>query len=78
MARVNIMIDHEQCIGCKRCMDACFQDVLRMDPESKKMTAQYPDECEFCLICEEQCPKDCIRVIPVTPWYIPDPFGEEA
>ena len=70
-----IKIDAEKCIGCKKCMQACFTDVFRYDEKEKKCIAAYPQECEWCLICEEQCPSQCIFVEPVIPVSIPDPFA---
>jgi len=68
MERVEkIVIDAEKCIGCKKCIRACATDVLRFDEETKKAVAAYPQECEWCLICEEQCPVDCIYVVPKIP-----------
>lgn len=70
----NIKIDKESCIGCKKCMNACFTDVFRYDEKEKKVIAAYPEECEWCLICEEQCPKQCIFIEPKIPVQIPEAF----
>lgn len=75
MARAKIIINQDECIGCKRCVNACNVDALRLNEETKKAEAKYIDECEFCLICEEQCPKQCIRVEPIMPIYLPNPYG---
>jgi NAD-dependent dihydropyrimidine dehydrogenase PreA subunit len=74
MARAIIEINTQECVGCKKCMNACTTDVYRYDADNKKIVPEYPDECEWCLICEVQCPKACIRVIPEKPVYVPDPF----
>ena len=74
MARATIHVNLKKCIGCKKCMDACFTDVFRFDEARNKIIAKYPDECEWCLICETQCPNDCIKVIPIKPVYVPYPF----
>lgn len=68
MVRVeNIIVDEEKCIGCRRCVKACPVDVLRFNEETKKAYAAYPSECEWCLICEEHCPKDALHVQPKIP-----------
>lgn len=68
MIRVDeILIDQEKCIGCQRCVKACASDVMRMDPETKKAVAAYPEECEWCLICEVRCPTKAIYVKPKFP-----------
>ena len=68
MERVEkITIDTEKCNGCRRCIKACFLDVLRFDEEKKKAVAAYPQECDWCLICEEQCAVDAIFIEPKIP-----------
>ena len=75
MRRVkSITINTETCIGCKKCMQTCFTYVFRYDEQTKKAVAAYPEECEWCLICEEQCPTDSIFVEPLLPVYIPELF----
>jgi NAD-dependent dihydropyrimidine dehydrogenase PreA subunit len=68
MERVEkITIDTEKCVGCKKCVKACATDVLRFDETTEKAVAAYPQECEWCLICEEQCPVNAIYVKPKIP-----------
>lgn len=62
-----IIIDTEKCIGCQKCIKACLADVLRYDAATKKAVAAYPQECEWCLICEEHCPTGAIYVKPKFP-----------
>ena len=74
MARATIEIDLEKCVGCKKCMAACFTDVYRYDSQEKKIIPKYIDECEVCLVCEMQCPVNCIKIVPIVPTYFPYPF----
>ncbi len=68
MYRVEKMyVDTEKCIGCQRCIKACLCDVLRFDEEKKQAYAAYPEECEWCLICQVRCPVDAIVIQPKVP-----------
>ena len=59
-----IVINYDECIGCKQCYNACFMDVIRWDEENKRPVAAYPEECAICCWCEIKCPKKCIDVQP--------------
>lgn len=61
-----VEIDKDACNSCKMCVEACFMDVIRWDNEQKKPVAAYPEDCRWCLFCEDACPIQCIEVIP--PW----------
>ncbi|MFC1920980.1 ferredoxin family protein [Chloroflexota bacterium] len=62
-----IEIDLDTCTGCKMCVRACFVDVIRWNNEEEKPTADYPEDCVWCLACEVNCPVDAIEVVPVIP-----------
>lgn len=70
MAKVKIEFNRDTCIGCKKCVDTCFLNVFTFDAGEKKAKPQYPEDCIWCLLCEENCPKDCIKVIPEIPYDI--------
>lgn len=55
-------IDEQRCSGCRICVDACPEDVLRFDEGKKKAYAAYPDDCIGCCVCGWFCPKKCIDV----------------
>lgn len=61
---VQFKFDYDKCIGCKKCIKACFVDVLRWDDEANHPVAKYPEECAVCTWCMIECPKDVIDVIP--------------
>lgn len=59
-----ITIDQENCNGCKKCVNACFINVLSWDKVEKKPTVCYPEDCVHCNVCELACPDHCILVTP--------------
>ena len=61
---VQLKFDYEKCIRCKKCVSACFVDVIRWDEEENRPVAKYPQECAVCTWCMIECPKDVIDVIP--------------
>jgi NAD-dependent dihydropyrimidine dehydrogenase PreA subunit len=69
-----IEVDVDACNGCKVCMDACFVNVYRWDDKENKPIAAYPEDCVWCLACEDACPVQCINVIPLIPGYLPVPY----
>jgi NAD-dependent dihydropyrimidine dehydrogenase PreA subunit len=60
----NEWIDPELCNGCGICVNACSQDVIRMDDETKKPVIKYPEDCTRCRRCEFDCPENAIHVSP--------------
>jgi NAD-dependent dihydropyrimidine dehydrogenase PreA subunit len=39
-------------------------DVLRIDEETGKVKAKYPQDCVACWTCESFCPLGCIDISP--------------
>jgi NAD-dependent dihydropyrimidine dehydrogenase PreA subunit len=49
------LINDEKCVGCKLCVYACPVDVIRMDADTEKAVALYPEDCMCCALCEDAC-----------------------
>jgi NAD-dependent dihydropyrimidine dehydrogenase PreA subunit len=57
-----LTIDLALCDGCGKCVDACPTDVLRVDESRMKVVIAYPDDCQSCKLCQDDCPQHCIVV----------------
>ncbi len=57
-------VNSDKCSGCGICVDVCPMDVFRMDEETKKTNAEYPEDCMTCYNCEIECPTGAIRIDP--------------
>jgi anaerobic selenocysteine-containing dehydrogenase/Fe-S-cluster-containing dehydrogenase component len=72
MARLNLLIDLERCIGCKSCEAACKQ-VNGLGPYEYRNRVQWlgnPDapELDFLTVTCQQCDRPaCLRACPVSP-----------
>lgn len=66
--RVDVAIpsfgDRETCISCGVCVESCPNDVIRLEPSSKKAYVANGDDCCTCFLCEMDCPVRAIEVIP--------------
>ena len=58
---VNIV--EEDCIGCKKCIDACPVDAIV--GAANLMHAVITDLCTGCELCIEPCPVDCIELLSI-------------
>jgi NAD-dependent dihydropyrimidine dehydrogenase PreA subunit len=65
-----VRIDQELCTGCGICVNTCTMDVIRLDKETGRAVARYPEDCMLCAYCELDCP---VRAIVVSP-YKPAPL----
>ncbi len=70
-----IEIDTDKCVGCRKCVNLCFVDSIRFDEETRKPYVAYLQDCEGCMVCEVNCPVNAIRVSPIFPIHVPDPFA---
>ena len=57
-------VDQELCIGCGDCFENCPMDVFRMNTETDKAYAAYPEDCTVCFLCEKDCPEGAIILTP--------------
>ncbi len=65
-----ITIDDADCIGCRKCVEVCPEDVYTLerrpgetDPNREfKSVAVAPEKCILCLSCLEICAKDAIFI----------------
>ena len=59
-----LKVDAGKCVGCKKCLDVCFENVIERDEERGLPYGRYPLDCQICCICETACPAKAITVIP--------------
>jgi 2-oxoglutarate ferredoxin oxidoreductase subunit delta len=67
-----IEVDDLYCKGCELCVNACPQDVMRMDMERLTAKGYHPaqlfkDGCTGCGICAIMCPEAAIIVFREVP-----------
>lgn len=58
-------IDPELCIGCGICVTSCPADVIKMNNETQKAFAKYPQDCATCCWCLGECPVKAVVFTPV-------------
>ena len=56
-----VSIIEEECIGCKKCIDACPVDAIVGSADM--MHSVIDDICTGCELCIEPCPVDCIKIV---------------
>lgn len=56
------MIYEHRCIGCATCVQTCQNDVIRM--KKGKAAIVYVEDCSSCMLCEIDCPRSAILVMP--------------
>ena len=57
---VTLKLDHQRCIGCRRCIDVCPHAVFQL--ENKKARIVDRDTCMECGACAKNCPVTAISV----------------
>jgi Fe-S-cluster-containing dehydrogenase component len=62
-----VLVDKDECIGCKACVASCPYDARFIHPEG------YADKCTFCLHrVEKGLPPACVAVCPTRCMYFGD------
>jgi len=56
---VEVRINYEKCIGCKKCVEACSFGVLEWFEDQPVVNAS---ECGGCRECQKNCPVDAIII----------------
>tara|TARA_B110000003_G_scaffold5053_1_gene5390 strand:+ start:3368 stop:3967 length:600 start_codon:yes stop_codon:yes gene_type:complete len=59
-----VSIVESECIGCKKCIDACPVDAIV--GSANMMHSIIDDLCTGCELCIEPCPVDCIEIFSVS------------
>jgi Fe-S-cluster-containing dehydrogenase component len=52
-----VLLNKDNCIGCKRCVEACIAKAVFFDEETKK-----PIICKHCGVCVKFCPHECLEM----------------
>ena len=53
-----VLLNHGQCIGCRKCEPACIMGAVNFDEETNK-----PIICKHCGVCTRFCPHDCLHMV---------------
>ena len=56
-----VLLNAEQCIGCRYCETRCIMRAINFDEETKK-----PIICRHCGTCSRFCPHDCLQMLETT------------
>jgi len=53
-------IKYDCCIGCKKCVEICPNNVFTFEDKRPKITNM--EKCSFCGVCADQCPTQAIQI----------------
>lgn len=51
---MSIAIDNKKCTGCKKCLNVCPGNLLKLDEDGKSYI-KYPKDCWGCSSCIKEC-----------------------
>lgn len=74
--RVHAVIDEANCIGCRKCIDACPVDAIV--GARKLLHTVLVTDCTGCELCLPPCPVDCITLVPAAPPVATGPWPDYA
>ncbi len=57
-----IQVDHDRCVQCGLCISICDWHVLDTDDDDNKVLATRPDDCTYCMLCQDSCYEEAILV----------------
>ena len=60
-ALIKIDIDNDVCVGCKFCANICPEMVLHT-AGGYVATVIDASRCNLCMVCQDECPEDAIKV----------------
>jgi len=64
---VNLKINERLCeareVGCQKCIDMCPVDAFRLESGKIVTIFDNEDECTFCNMCVQECPKAAVKVV---------------
>lgn len=58
---MSVIIDHNKCTGCKKCVEVCPGDLLAIDKKTNKAFIYHPEDCWDCMACIKICPQDALE-----------------
>lgn len=58
-SKLRVTCDHDTCISCNKCREACPMDVDMLDDSRNRANAT---ECILCLECAQACPKNALKL----------------
>lgn len=62
VGQVNVAIDHNACIHCNKCKEACLADPVILDPAlAGEDTIVRAGDCMVCGACVDSCPTQALR-----------------
>jgi NAD-dependent dihydropyrimidine dehydrogenase PreA subunit len=62
IGKQSMLIDTSRCTGCGRCVAACRDRLITLDPVGNRKIAwlKYPERCSLCGKCLAECPVGAI------------------